>query len=84
MTSNDDGFDDDRPDDALETEYLGSYTSLDEFLRIAVDTLVRPEGEWLLDCLDLVRVRSALESGGHYRLRERDGLVFRDTLRRRG
>jgi hypothetical protein len=88
MTSNDDDdddddltvHDDDRPTDALETECLGHYATLDTYLRAAVDTLVLPEGQWLLDCLDLVRVRDCLESGGLYRLRVRAGRVFRDRL----
>lgn len=91
MTSHDDDsttddfdltvHDDDRPPDALETEYLGHYPSLDEFLLAAVDTLVLDEGQGLLGCLDLARVRACLESDGRYRLRERGGRVFRDTLR---
>ncbi len=85
MTSNDDDFDltihdDDRPADTLETECLGHYATLDAYLRATVDTLVLPEGEWLLDCLDLVQVRDCLESGGLYRLRLHSGRVFRDRL----
>lgn len=73
--------DDDRPPDALRTEYLGHYATLDEFLRAAVDTLVLPEGQWLLGCLDLGRVRACIEAGGHHRLRVDAGRVFLDTLR---
>lgn len=40
-----------------------------------------PEGQWLLDCLDLDRVRACFESGGRYRLRVDAGRVFLDTLR---
>lgn len=87
MTSNDDDdfdltvHDDDRPGDALDTECLGLYPTLDEFLFAAVDTLVLPEGQWLLACLDLVRVQACLESDGRYRLRVDDGRVLRDRLR---
>lgn len=86
MTTNDDEdfdltiHDDDRPADALDTECLGVYATLDEYLRAAVDPLLLPEGLWLLDCLDFRRVRDCLESGGRYRLRLRGGRVFRDTL----
>jgi hypothetical protein len=86
MTSHDDDdfdltiHDDDRPADALDTEFLGRYATLDAYLRAAVDTLLLPEGQWLLDCLDLLRVRECLESGGRYRLRLADGRVFRDRL----
>jgi hypothetical protein len=86
MTADDDDFDltvhdEDRPTDALDTECLGHYPTLDEYLRVAVDTLVLPEGEWLLDCLDLARVRGAFEAGGVYRLRVAGGRVLRDRLR---
>lgn len=85
MTSSDDFdltvHDDDRPADALDTECLGVYPSLAAFLRVAVDTLVLPEGAWLLDCLDLDRVQAVFEAGGIYRLRVAAGRVFRDTLR---
>ncbi len=85
MTSNDDDFDftvhdDDCPDDALDTEILGHYATVDDYLRAAVDTLVLPGGEWLLDCLDLGRLRDCLESYGLYRLRLHAGRVFRDRL----
>lgn len=73
--------DDDRPDDALDTECLGHYDDLNEYVRTAVDPLVLPEGRWLLDCLDLDRVRDVLESGGLYRLRVAGGRVLRDHLR---
>lgn len=85
MTSNDD-FDltvhaDDCPADALETECLGHYDTLDDYLRTTVDPLFLPEGTWLLDCLVLDRVRGHLESSGVYRLRIGAGRVFRDRLR---
>lgn len=73
--------DDDRPDDALDTECIGHYPDLDAYLRTAVETLVLPEGQWLLNCLDLNRVRSNLESWGRYRLRVAGGRVLRDLLR---
>ena len=72
--------DDERPDDALDTECLGHYSGLHEYLRTAVDALFLPEGRWLLDCLDLDRVRDVLEHGGLYRLRVAGGRVFRDHL----
>lgn len=86
MTADDDDFDltvhdDDRPADAFDTECLGRYPTLDAYLRAAVDTLVLPEGQWLLGCLDLGRVRRCLESGGVYRLRLAGGRVLRDRLR---
>ena len=86
MTStNDDDFDltvhdDDRPADAFDTECLGHYATLDAYLRAAVDTLVLPEGQWLLGCLDLGRVRDCLESCGRYRLRVHAGRLFRDHM----
>lgn len=51
-------------------------------MRAAVDTLVLPEGPWLLDCLDLGRVRGSFEAGGLYRLRVARGRVFRDRVGR--
>lgn len=71
----------DRPEDALDTECLGHYTSLEEYLRTAVDPLLLPEGQWVLECLDLSRVRAVLESDDLYRLRVAGGRVFRDQLR---
>lgn len=73
--------DDDRPADALDTECLGHYADLDEYLKTAVAVLVLPEGEWLLDCLDLDRVREVLERDGLYRLRVARERVLRDQLR---
>lgn len=86
MTSNHDDFDltvhdDDRPVDALDTECLGYYPTLDEYLRAAVDPLLLPEGLWLLGCLDLDRLRGAFEAGGIYRLRAANGRVLRDRMR---
>jgi hypothetical protein len=66
---------------AHDTECLGYYTTLDEYLLAAVDIMVMYEGQWLLDRLDLTRVRDSLESGGIYRPRVADGRVFRDRLR---
>lgn len=74
----------DRPDDAVDTECLGYYDSVTDYLRVAVDTLVIPEGEWLLECLDYARVQEALEAGGLFRLRVAGGRVFRDRLGGRG
>jgi len=83
MTDDDDltVHDGDRPDDALDTECLGYYGGLDEYLLAAVETLLLPEGQWLLGCLDLDRIRDVLESGGLYRLRVAGGRVLRDHLR---
>lgn len=60
-------------------EYLGRYPSLEAFARDAVASLLRAEGRWLLDCLDLARVLRVLE--GDDRLRLHHGRVYLDRLR---
>jgi len=57
-------------------ECLGAYPSLEAFARDAVAPLLRPEGRWLLDCLDLARVLRVL--AGDDRLHLHDGHVYLD------
>ncbi len=68
----------DRPPDPVDRECLGRYPSLEAFARDTVASLLRPEGRWLLDCLDLARVLRFLE--GDDRLRLHDGHVYLDRL----
>lgn len=72
--------DEDRPADAIDTECLGTYPTLAAFVRTVLEPLVRDEGLWLLDCLDLDRVLHAMTGEGRYRLRLHRGRVVRDTL----
>jgi hypothetical protein len=74
--------DDDRPADAEDTEIVGLYATVEEYLLAVVEPLIYEDGQWLVSCLDFERLRRALESGGRYRLRVHGGRVFRDTLRR--
>lgn len=74
--------DDDRPLDAADTEVVGLHATVEEYLLAVVEPPIYEEGQWLVSCLDLERLRRALESGGRYRLRAHGGRVFRDTLRR--
>ena len=53
---------------------LGPYPSLAAFARDVVAPLLRPEGQWLLDCLDVERVLRAL--AGDDLLRLEDGRVY--------
>lgn len=55
-------------------ECLGSFPSLAAFARDAVAPLLRPGGEWLLDCLDLDHVLRVL--AGPDRLHLGDGRVY--------
>ncbi len=59
---------------AADRECLGPSSSLAAFARDAVAPLLRPEGRWLLDCLDLDRVLRAL--AGDDRLYLTDGHVW--------
>ena len=65
-----------RPPDPVDRECLGAYPSLEAFARDAVTALLRPEGRWLLDCLDLPRVLQVL--AGDDRLLLHDGRVYLD------
>jgi hypothetical protein len=49
-------------------EDLGAYPSLEAFARDVVTPLLRPEGLWLRDCLDLARVLAALAGDDHLQL----------------
>ena len=59
-----------------DSECLGAYPSLAAFAREAVAPLLRPDGQWLLDCLDLPRVLRVLR--GADRLRLSRGFVYLD------
>lgn len=60
-----------------EVDCLGTYPSLEAFVRGQVEHLLLPEGTWLLDCLDVPAVLRALEAGTHHIWRSDDGRVFR-------
>jgi len=64
------------PPAAPDSECLGSYPSLAAFARDVLTPLLRPEGRWLLECLDLPRVLRHLAGGD--RLRLHDGRVYLD------
>jgi hypothetical protein len=49
------------PGGELDREWLGRYASLQAFALEVVAPLVRSEGRWLLECLDLARVLQVLE-----------------------
>lgn len=66
------------PPDPADRECLGSYPSLAAFARDAVTPLLRPEGRWLLDCIDVTLVLRVLEGDDHLRLH--DGRVYLDRL----
>jgi len=66
------------PTNATDSEDLGRHASLEDFARDAVTPLLRPEGRWLLDCLDLARVLRVL--AGDDRLHLHDGHVYLDRL----
>lgn len=64
------------PPAAPDSECLGSYPSLAAFARDVLTPLLRAEGLWLLECLDLPRVLRHLAGGD--RLRLHDGRVYLD------
>jgi len=59
-----------------EAEYLGDYSTVDEYFRSQLEDLVIPAGLWLLDCLDPVLVRERFEAGS-YRYFVARGRVYR-------
>jgi len=72
------------PETALEgeaeVECLGTYETMEAFLRSQVELLLIADGMWLLDCIDYERVHEMLE-GDEYRIwRDDYGRVFRRRL----
>lgn len=57
-------------------ECLGSFASLDAFVRETIGPLLPVGLRWLLDCLDHERVVQALTAGGSDRLRVEGGRVY--------
>lgn len=55
--------------------YLGDYESIDAYLRAMLEPEIHPGIAWILDCLDMPRVRARFESDGS-RLKLADGKVF--------
>jgi hypothetical protein len=68
------------PPDPPDSEFLGEYPSLAAFARDVVTPLLRAEGLWLLDCLDLAQVLRVL--AGDDRLRLDRGKVYLDRRAR--
>lgn len=62
------------PEGEVDRECLGRHASLAAFACEVVTPLVRPEGRWLLDCLDLVKVLELL--AGEDRLWWAQGRVY--------
>ena len=60
-------------------EWLGEYASLEAFALEVVAPLVRSEGRWLLECLDLARVLRVL--AGDDRLTLERGWVVLERAR---
>lgn len=61
-------------------EYLGTYPSLDDFFRAQLEHLVYAEGLWLLDCIDLDKVREKLEGTLYRYVWDEEGRVFRERV----
>ena len=63
------------------SERLGDFESIDDYMRAMLEPEIAPGVVWLLDCLDMGRVRARFESDGS-RLCVEQGQVFR--VRRAG
>lgn len=57
-------------------EYLGDYSTVDEYFRSQLEDLVTPAGLWILDCLDAEKILERFEAGV-YRYFVTGGRVFR-------
>ena len=57
-------------------EYLGSYETIEAYLRAMLEPEVTPGCAWILECLDYAEVRRRWEVGGHRLVLER-GHVYR-------
>jgi hypothetical protein len=71
---------DDPPEDAVETECIGTFDALDAEALAALEALIPLEALWALGCVDWPRVRCLLEGSGIFRYRVINGRVLRDTL----
>ena len=65
---------------ATDSECLGSFPSLEAFVRATLEPLLPTDLRWLLDCLDHERVLHTLTAGGRDRLRITHGRVYLDRL----
>lgn len=64
-------------DDPDVVEELGSYPSVDAYLQAQIEDHFLRGGLWLLDCLDMVKVRARFEGGGRWQYMARAGKVYR-------
>jgi hypothetical protein len=64
-------------------ECLGTYTSMEAFLRSQVEHLLITDGLWLMACIDFDRVLRMLESDTYRIWRDDSGRVFRRRLSQR-
>ena len=62
-------------EDAI-VEELGSYASVEAYLLAQVEDHFLREGLWLLECLDLVKLREHFEAG-RFKYLARGGKIYR-------
>jgi len=67
---------DDAADAADTLEPIGEYRDLDHYFRSALEEFIDPGARWLLDCLDMDKVRRHFD-GDHYRHVIVAGRVYR-------
>ena len=58
-------------------EEVGSYPTVEAYLQAQVEDHFLRGGLWLLDCLDMARVRARFEAGGRWRYVACGGKVYR-------
>lgn len=63
-----------------EPEYLGDFSDLDSYFRNQLAELMHPAIHWILDIVDLERVRERFEASRHRYFID-DGKVYRETVR---
>ena len=60
-----------------DAEKLGQYPSIAAYLQSQLEGYIHPAGLWILDYLDMPRVRARFETGGRFRYFIKSGAIYR-------
>ena len=66
-------------DDPPAVECLGEYPTGDDYLRSGLEEVIAAEARWILDCLDMTKVRRRFENNGRHAYRCIHGRIYRTT-----
>lgn len=71
----------DADDTVAETlEELGTYPTIEAYLKAQLEAYLHSDGLWILDCLDMPKVLARFECGSRFRYYAKNSTIFRAGL----